>query len=1051
MLDNLESAVDIKLLAEGFEALPLPVAICDSHGRILFQNRLLLKLHELGNSTPADNIEVLLASFREATTIDGDLASLSKAVKRRPAQAHLSEASAGDGNTYRISVKPLAENSGDAACFLWSFANISDERASMLGYARIYDKSAIGIFRSSPEGRYISANPAGVRLHGYDSESEMLQAVADISTEVYVDPEDRETLTGLLQQQDSVLGFESQIYRHKTGQRCWVRQNIWKVFDATGQLLYLEGHVEDIDEHKTFEQSLNDKIAARTAQLEEAIAKLRDEIEERTHVEAALKDSETRFKQIFEAASDWYWEMDAELRYSHVSERFKEITGLDPGEYIGKTRSEYHGGDQNTAHWLNHKDDLDARRPFRNFRIDARLPNGEWTHSSISGVPIFGDDGAFLGYRGTGSDVTARVKAERLLAEREVLLRSIVDNTPSVIVVKDLEGRFVFVNDSFVASRGGTVQGWIGKKAYAASPSDHAAAMRAQDQEAMEKQGAVTRERKTTLLDGKPYHRIVTKFPVNDAAGTLIGVATISTDVAELYEARRALEKSEAQLRAIVDNMPALVSLKDTNGRLLIINKEFQSRTGLEEGDLVGKTITELGFETQIVEHLAALDCEVIETGRVIVQEDDNVVSEKPYTRSLTKFPVFDTNGEILGVGTVSVDISDRKAVEAQLQQAQKMEVVGQLTGGVAHDFNNLLGVIVGNLDILNEALADDANNRILIDAALRAALRGAELTNRLLAFSRKQSLRPETTDLNSLILGMTDMLRRTLGETISIRTVAATDLWRTNIDPAQLEAALLNLTVNARHAMAKGGELLIETANVEFDRDYAGTFEELEPGQYAMLSVSDIGVGIPSDVLEHVFEPFFTTKGVGEGSGLGLSMVHGFVKQSGGHIEIQSEEGAGTAVRMYLPLAGEGAPEKRAVRKSIVGPRGQGELILVVEDDPDLRALAVATISGLGYRTLEAFDGASALDALDESQEIDLLFTDVILPGGMNGVALGEAALGRRPSIKVLYTSGYTENAAAHNSILRSGDKLLTKPYRREILAERLLSTLTKDAAVGT
>lgn len=800
--------------------------------------------------------------------------------------------------------------------------------ADRLGYQRIYEKSAIGIFRSSPDGRYIAANPAGVQMHGYASEDELLQAIRDVGFEVYVDRADREILKARLENQDSVLGFECEIYRHKTRERRWVRQNIWKVFDESGDLLYLEGHVEDITDRKTFVLNLNKRITARTAELEAANARLRREVEERKKAEAALTASETRFRVAFEAASDWYWEMDAALRYSYVSERFREVTGLDPAFYLGKTRAEFHGGDPNDAHWLDHKNDLDMQRPFRDFRIDTVLPNGDWLHFSVSGVPKFGEDGAFQGYCGTGTDITARVKAERKLSERETLLRSIVDNSPSVIVVKDLDGRFAFVNEAYVKARGGTVDEWIGKTAYTMSSESHAAAMRMQDREAIEGQKPVTRERKTVLLDGTPYHRIVTKFPVSDAAGDLAGVATISTDVVELYETRRALERSEAQLR-----------------------------------------------------------------------------------------------------------------------QAQKMEVVGQLTGGVAHDFNNLLGVIVGNLDFLIETLADNDDCLPLADTALRAALRGADLTSRLLAFSRKQSLRPETTDLNALVSGMKDMLRRVLGETVAIRIETSSDLNRTNIDPVQLETALLNLAVNAKHAMSEGGELIIETANKSLERDSADTVEEFEPGAYVMLAVTDTGVGIPTGNLEHVFEPFFTTKEVGEGSGLGLSMVHGFVKQSGGHITIDSDVGKGTSVRLYLPLAADCGQEAGATPMSILLPRGSGERILIVEDDSDLRNLAVKMISNLGYQTLEASDSEAALAVLTKTPDIDLLFTDVVLPRGASGIALGETARKRWPQLEVLYTSGYTEKAAIEKGIHNAREKLLTKPYRREALAIRLRSVLQDKA----
>lgn len=365
------------------------------------------------------------------------------------------------------------------------------------------------------------------------------------------------------------------------------------------------------------------------------------------------------------------------------------------------------------------------------------------------------------------------------------------------------------------------------------------------------------------------------------------------------------------------------------------------------------------------------------------------------------------------------------------------MEAVGQLTGGMAHDFNNLLGVVIGNLDFLDEAVRGDASKQNLIASALRAALSGAELTSRLLAFSRKQALQPEVIDINTLVSRMTDLLVRTLGETIVIQTALAPDLGKAEIDRVQLETALLNLAVNARHAMPDGGRLTIETHNVELGPDDTSQHKDLTPSHYVMLAVSDTGTGMSSDVMEQIFDPFFTTKDVGEGSGLGLSMVHGFVTQSGGHISISSEVGVGTTVKMYFLLSEKFEPAAREKTAITQYPSGSGETILIVEDSKDLRQLAATIVSSLGYNVLEASDGASALAVLDDEASVDLLFTDVVLPHGMNGVKLASAASARRPDIKILYTSGYTANVI--DGVLDADIELIAKPYRRSELARRL------------
>ena len=386
-------------------------------------------------------------------------------------------------------------------------------------------------------------------------------------------------------------------------------------------------------------------------------------------------------------------------------------------------------------------------------------------------------------------------------------------------------------------------------------------------------------------------------------------------------------------------------------------------------------------------------------------------------------------------------DITERKNVEAQLRQAQKMKAIGQLTGGVAHDFNNLLAVILGNAEILQLRHGEGDQPT---QAVIRAAIRGAELTQRLLAFSRKQPLRPQVVDLNALVSDMSDMLHRTLSAAMEIQISPARGLWHALADPGQLESALLNLAINARDAMPGGGTLTIETNNIAFEPDGDGTVAQTDfaPGDYVMLAVSDTGTGIPPEILEQVFDPFFTTKGIGEGSGLGLSMVYGFVKQTGGHITIYSEPGHGTTVKLYLPRATAETLMVEQVR-SEAEPGAQGETILLVEDDSDVRAFTASALEALGYEVLQAHDGQTALATLDDDVQVDLLLSDMVLPGGMGGGALAEAVTERRPGIKVLLMSGYAENAMLRNSSLADHIELLSKPFRRRDLAQKTRAAL--------
>jgi nitrogen-specific signal transduction histidine kinase/CheY-like chemotaxis protein len=383
------------------------------------------------------------------------------------------------------------------------------------------------------------------------------------------------------------------------------------------------------------------------------------------------------------------------------------------------------------------------------------------------------------------------------------------------------------------------------------------------------------------------------------------------------------------------------------------------------------------------------------------------------------------------------------KRNEEALRQSQKMEAVGQLTGGVAHDFNNLLQVIIGNLDTLQRNISSDSPR---LQRAVRHAINGAQratsLTQRLLAFSRRQPLDPKPIDVNVLVNGLSEMIHRTLGETIAVETVLGAGLWRVEADPNELEAAILNLAVNARDAMTNGGRLTLETGNAHIDEAYVAAHSEVVAGQYVVISVSDTGVGMDRQTVAQAFEPFFTTK-PGKGTGLGLSQVYGFVKQSGGHVKIYSEVGQGTTVKLYLPrLAGEASSDS-APEETLNPEAAQEETIIVVEDDDDVRAYSVDSLRELGYRVLEAHDGPAALRILDRQPRVDLLFTDVVLPGGMTGAQVAAQAKAIRPSLKVLFTTGYARNSIIHHGRLDKGVQLIVKPFSFNELAAKVRDVL--------
>jgi PAS domain S-box-containing protein len=405
--------------------------------------------------------------------------------------------------------------------------------------------------------------------------------------------------------------------------------------------------------------------------------------------------------------------------------------------------------------------------------------------------------------------------------------------------------------------------------------------------------------------------------------------------------------------------------------------------------------------------------------------------------------PVFDADGRFTGYRGSATDLTAQHETEERLRQAQKMDAIGQLTGGVAHDFNNVLTVITGTIEIIREGLADKPELSAIAQLIDDAAARGAEITSQLLTFARRQPLEPREIDVNALVVETARLLKPILGEHIEIETQLADDAWSAMADPSQLSSAIVNLAVNARDAMPGGGRLTLETANRELEG--MGGDSDGVRGAFVMVAVTDTGHGIPADIRERVFEPFFTTKGVGRGTGLGLSMVYGFAKQTGGTVAVESEEGRGTVVRLFLPRSKGEATARTAPVQPLARTRGH-ETILVVEDDPLVQGYVIAQLGSLGYRTLVASDGASALALVDQGAKFDLLFTDIIMPGGMNGRELADAVRLRRPGVKVLYTSGYTDDAIVHEGHLDPGVALLGKPYRKSELSEKIREVLAGE-----
>jgi PAS domain S-box-containing protein len=520
----------------------------------------------------------------------------------------------------------------------------------------------------------------------------------------------------------------------------------------------------------------------------------------------------------------------------------------------------------------------------------------------------------------------------------------------------------------------------------------------------------------------------------------------VGRDMTESRKTQEALHESEQLARGIINSAPDAFVQADQRGVIKDWNPQAEILFGWSRVEALGKNVFKLlgrpdGLPGPLQKALAAF----LSSGAEQIRHPRHEVRARrrdgtEFTAELSITALKTRDGFVFN--SFIRDLTDKIATEERIRQAEKMEAMGQLTGGIAHDFNNILTVITGTIEILADAVKDEPQLAAITQMIDEAASRGADLTQHLLAFARKQPLEPQETDVNGLIIDTAKLLQRTLGEHVEIESVFEEEICPAVVDPNQLATALLNLALNARDAMPDGGKLVIETGLVVLDENYIRISGDVRPGHYAMIAVSDTGTGIPAAIIDKVFDPFFTSKGPGKGTGLGLSMVYGFIKQSAGHIKIYSEEGHGTTVKMYLPPASGAslAPETTLAPELV----GGDETILVVEDDKLVRDYVLTQLHSLGYVTLDAANAAEALALVESGAAFDLLFTDVIMPG-LNGRQLADEILKIRPGLKVLFTSGYTENAIIHHGRLDEGVLLLAKPYRKSDMAIMIRKALSE------
>lgn len=525
-------------------------------------------------------------------------------------------------------------------------------------------------------------------------------------------------------------------------------------------------------------------------------------------------------------------------------------------------------------------------------------------------------------------------------------------------------------------------------------------------------------------------------------------------DVTDLKRAEEERDHQRQFLDRVIENVPSCIVVKDyAQRRFVLANRSAEKLYQLPAAAALGKTAYEL-FDKAAADAIHERDEQSLRAGGELLLHEDAVALPNGHTHYLTskRTCIRDSGGKPQYLLNVIEDVTERRLVQQQLQQAQRMEAVGQLTGGLAHDFNNLLHIIIGNLDLLALDVQGSPDAAEKVEAILKSSLRGAELTAQLLAFSRRQSLAPRPLQLNDLLQSLVKLLKRTLGEEIEVELKLDAGLPITTADEAQLEAALVNIAINARDAMVDGGKLTVATRSVKLDQDYCDRHAEVSPGLFVLIEITDTGTGMPPEVLSRIFEPFYTTKDPGRGTGLGLSMVFGFVRQSGGHVAAESIVGVGTTFRLYLPL-GSSAFDDATLAPAL--PESEArvaptETILVVEDNATIRSLVAAQLTALDYRVLEAEDATAALEELTQA-DVDLLFTDVVMPGTMNGKQLATEAQGLFPKLKVLFTSGFAGSASFSDGVkLDANDALLKKPYRKAELAQAVRCALDQNAGSG-
>jgi PAS domain S-box-containing protein len=870
------------------------------------------------------------------------------------------------------------------------------------------EAGGIGVFDLDIATNLLSVTPEFCRLYGIE-QADVIPA-PEIERLVVAEDSDLRSDQERREKGQIATSVEYRVFRPKCGDVRWIGRKAEFVRDADGKPLRLVGAVQDLTERKKAEE--------------------------------ALRISKERLSYALDAAGmvgTWDWHVPSDTFYSDA--KFAELFSVDPEKAAkGTPLADFLIGI--------HPEDLPkvveavdhAMKTGERYSQEYRLIQKDGTIRWVvaRGECLYDGDGRPARFPGAAIDVTDRRRAEDALRESENRFRVMADSAPALIWASDEQGRVIFANRRYEVDFGLSPElilqeGWRRIVHAEDVASFHAAFI-----EALESRSPFKAEVRVWDKDRRLRWLRCEGVPRFDAAGHFLGHVGCNVDITEVRLVTEALEAEVEQrtreLASIWRVSRDLFCICGLDGYCQSVNPAWTDALGYAPEELVGLHCLALIHP----EDASRARTEFEPLGRAGIGQTDLRIRARDGSYRWYNWTGV-TEGEVFYAA--GRDITARKELEEQLRQSQKMEAIGQLTGGIAHDFNNLLTGIIGSLELLQIRMAQGRHENLerYAKAAVSSANKAASLTHRLLAFSRRQPLDPHPVNANQLVASMADLLHRTTGEAIELELATAEDLWLTLCDPNQLENALLNLVINARDAMPNGGKLVIKTANGHFDRSRFVSRQDATQGDYVVLSVSDTGVGMTPEVMARAFDPFFTTKPIGQGTGLGLSMIYGFAKQSEGHVLIESEVGKGTTVRIHLPRH-RGSVQAETASDGLADTlkAGAGEVVLVVEDEPVVRGLIVDVLKELGYGALEAADGPGGLQILESKHHIDLLVTDVGLPG-INGRQLADQARAHRPNLKVLFMTGYAENAAISSGFLDAGMEMITKPFAVDALTRRI------------